>query len=64
MKERDLAELKTLKDYVMMKGELYHRMSGGILSRCLGYEEAKRKLKELHGRTYGFYGEISLCHKL
>jgi len=52
--------LKTLKDYVLMKGELYHRMPEGILSRCVEHEEGRRKLKELHGRTYEFYGTISL----
>ena len=45
LKEGDMAELKTLKDYVLMKGELYHRMPGGILSRCVEHEEVQRKLK-------------------
>ena len=40
LKEGDVAELKVLKDYVLMKGEMYHRMPGGILSRCMGHEEA------------------------
>ena len=40
LKEGDLADLKTLKDYVLMKGELHRRMLGGILSRCVGHEEA------------------------
>ena len=64
MKEGDMADLKTLKDYTLMKGELYRKMPGGILSRCVGKEEAHRKLKEVHGRTCGFCGEISLYHKL
>ena len=33
MKERDAAELKVLKDYALVRGELYHRMPGGVLSR-------------------------------
>ena len=36
LKEEDVAELKTLKDYVLMKGELYCRMPGGILSKMCG----------------------------
>ena len=59
-----MADLKTKKDYTLMKEELYSRMSGGILSRCVGQEEAQRKLKEVHSRTCGFCGEISLCDRL
>ena len=36
MKEEDAAELKALKDYALVKGELYRRMPGGVLSRCVG----------------------------
>ena len=57
-----MADLKTLKDYTLMKGELYRRMLGGI--RCVGQEEAQRKLKEMHGRTYRFCDKINLYHRL
>ena len=40
MKEEDAAELKALKDYALVRGELYHRMPGGVLSRCVGWVEA------------------------
>ena len=40
MKGDDAAELKVLKDYALVKEELYRRMPGGILSRCVGLEEA------------------------
>ena len=40
MKEEDTAGLKVLKDYALVRGELYHRMPGGVLSRCVGQEEA------------------------
>jgi len=40
MRERDMAELKALKDYALVKEELYCRMPGEILSRCVGLEEA------------------------
>ena len=36
MKEEDIVELKVLKDYALVRGELYHRMPGGVLSRCVG----------------------------
>ena len=62
--KEDVAELKTVKDYVLMKGELYRRMPRGILSRCVGHEEAQRKLEEVHNRTCGFCKEVSLYRKL
>ena len=40
VKRDGAAELKILKDYALVKEELYHRMPGGILSRCMGQEEA------------------------
>ena len=40
VKRDDAAELKILKDYALVKEELYRRMPGGILSRCVGLEEA------------------------
>ena len=36
MEEEDTAELKMLKDYALVRGELYHRMPGGVLSECVG----------------------------
>ena len=42
IKEEDMAELKVLKNYALVKGELYRRMPGGILSRCVGQEKAQR----------------------
>ena len=32
MKEEDATELKVLKDYALVRGELYRRMPGGILT--------------------------------
>lgn len=55
-----MVELKAEKDYVLMKGELYHKMTRGFLSRCVGHEEAQRKLEEVHNRICGFYKEVSL----
>ena len=64
LKEGDVAELKILKDYILMKGELYRRTPEGILFGCVGHEKAQRKLREVHGRTCRFCDEISLYHRL
>ena len=64
MKEEDAVELKALKDYALMRGELYHRMPGGVLSRCVGRVEAQRKLKDVHDKTCGSCGEVSLYRRL
>ena len=48
----------------LVREELYRRMPGGALFRCVGQEEAQRKLKEVHDNTCGSCGEASLYHKL
>ena len=53
MNEEDAAELKVLKDYALVRGELYRRMLGGVLSRCLGQEE-----------SCGSWGEVKLYRRL
>ena len=53
-----------LKDYTLVKEELYRRMLGGVLSRCVGQKEAQRKLKEIHHKTYESCEEVSLYHRL
>lgn len=40
------------------------KMLGGILSRCVGQEESRRKLKEVYDKIYRFFSEISLHRKL
>ena len=55
MKGEGAVKLKVLKDYTLVRGELYCRMPGGVLSRCMGQEEAQRKLKEAHDKTCGSY---------
>ena len=64
VKRDDTAELKILKDYALVKEELYRRMLGGILFQCVGQEEAQRKLKEIHDKTCGSCGEVSLYRRL
>ena len=36
IKGEDASELKILKDYALVKEELYRRMPSGVLSRCVG----------------------------
>ncbi|XP_030964501.1 uncharacterized protein LOC115985733 [Quercus lobata] len=36
MRGEDAAELKILKDYALVREELYRRMLGGVLFRCVG----------------------------
>ena len=64
IKEGDMTKLKVLKDYALVKRELYHKMPGGVLSRCVGQKKAQRKLKEVHDRTCGFCGEVNLYLRL
>ena len=64
MKEEDSAKLKFLKDYTLVRGELYRKMPDGVLSRCVGQGEAQRKLKEVHDKTYGSCGEVNLYRGL
>ena len=40
--------VKDLKDYTLIEGELYKRLPGGILSRCVNERERRQKLEELH----------------
>ena len=63
-REEDVVKLKVLKDYALVRGELYCRMLGGVLSRCVGQEEAQRKLKEVHDKTYKFCEKVNLYRRL
>ncbi|XP_004289598.1 PREDICTED: uncharacterized protein LOC101312495 [Fragaria vesca subsp. vesca] len=56
--------LKMLKDYSMMFEELYRRLSGGILARCIDEGEAQRRLKEIHGTICGVEHVVSLYRRL
>ena len=35
MREGDMVKLKALKDYVLVRGELYRKIPGGVLLRCV-----------------------------
>ena len=57
-------KIKELKDYTQIEGELYRRLPGGILSRCINKKVRKLKLKELHTQAYGIVEKISLCRRI
>ena len=40
IKGKDAVELKIQKDYALVREELYRKMLGRVLSRCVGQEEA------------------------
>ena len=58
------ADLREIKDYTLISGDLYRRLPGGVLVRCISIEEAKEKLSEVHEKTCGDGGAISLYRKL
>jgi len=51
LNEGTIEGLKSVKDYALVKGELYHKILGGILARCIGHREAQKKLEEVHSKT-------------
>ena len=48
----------------MMRGELYCKMLGGVFFRCVGQDKAHTKLKEVHDKTCGSCGKVSLYRRL
>ena len=56
--------IKELKDYTLIEGELYKRLLGGILSRCINEKEGKLKLEELHNQVCGVVEKISLFRRM
>ena len=56
--------IKELKDYTLIEGELYRRLLGGILSRCINEKEGKLKLEELHSQVCGVVEKISLYRRM
>ena len=56
--------LKILKDYALMAGELYKKLPGGVLARCLSLGESIKRLKEVHEKSCGPSGSVSLYRHL
>jgi ribonuclease HI len=59
-----VADLREIKDYTLISGDLYRRLPGGVLARCISLEEAKEKLLEVHEKTCGDRGAVSLYRRL
>ena len=56
--------IKELKDYTQIGGELYKKLPGGILSRCINEKEGKLNLEELHTQACGVAEKISLYRRM
>ena len=56
--------IKELKDYTQIEGELYRRLPDGILSKCINEKEGKLKLEELHTQACGIVKKISLYRRM
>ena len=56
--------IKELRDYTLIKGELYRRLPRGILSQCINEKEGKLRLEELHSQTCGVTEIISLYKRM
>ena len=56
--------IKELKDYTLLDGELYRKLPGGILSKCINEKEEKLKLEELHNQTCRVIKKVSLYRRM
>ena len=56
--------IKELRDYTLIKGELYRRLPRGILSQCINEKEGKLRLEELHSQTCRVTEKISLYKRM
>jgi hypothetical protein len=59
-----VADLKILKDYVLIAGDVYRRLPGGVLARCVSFREAVNKLTEVHEKSCEFRDSVSLFRRL
>jgi ribonuclease HI len=64
MSPKDVADLKALKDFVLISGDLYRRLPGGILARCVSLQEGTKKLQEVHEKSCELEGGVSLYRRL
>ena len=64
MSPEGVANLKVLKDFVLISGDLYCRLPGGILARCVSLQEGIRKLQEVHEKSCELEGGVSLYRRL
>uniref|UniRef100_A0A2N9HFT2 RNA-directed DNA polymerase n=1 Tax=Fagus sylvatica TaxID=28930 RepID=A0A2N9HFT2_FAGSY len=64
MSPKDVADLKALKDFILISGDLYRRLPGGILARCVSLQEGTKKLQEVHEKSCELEGGVSLYRRL
>uniref|UniRef100_A0A2N9I5K1 Uncharacterized protein n=1 Tax=Fagus sylvatica TaxID=28930 RepID=A0A2N9I5K1_FAGSY len=64
MSPEGVVDLKVLKDYVLIAGDLYRRLPGGVLARCVNLQEAAKKLIDFHERCWEFRDGVSLYRRL
>ena len=56
--------IKELKEYALIEGELYRRLLGRILSKCINEKEGKLRLEKLHTQVCGIIEKISLYKRM
>uniref|UniRef100_A0A2N9ENH5 Integrase catalytic domain-containing protein n=1 Tax=Fagus sylvatica TaxID=28930 RepID=A0A2N9ENH5_FAGSY len=61
---KGVADLKVLKDYVLIAGDLYRRLPRGVLARCVNLQEAAKKLIEVHEKCCEFRDGVNLYRRL
>ena len=59
-----VVDLREIKDYTLIFGDLYRRLLEEVLARCISIEEAKEKLLKVHEKTCGDGGAVSLYRRL
>ena len=64
MSHEGVTDLKVLKDFVRISGDLYRRLPRGILARCVSLQEGTRKLQEVHEKSYESEGGVSFYRRL
>ena len=57
-------KLRDFKDYTLVARELYRRLPGGVLARCIISKEAKKKLAEVYERTCCLKNPVPLHRRL
>uniref|UniRef100_A0A2N9ED87 RNA-directed DNA polymerase n=1 Tax=Fagus sylvatica TaxID=28930 RepID=A0A2N9ED87_FAGSY len=57
-------KVKGARRFKSGSGELYRRLPGGVLARCISLEEAKKKLAEVHERTCCLKNPVPLYRRL
>jgi hypothetical protein len=56
--------LKVLKDYTLIGDQLYIKLPGGILARCLDKKDTTKRLLDVHAKTCGHGKSINLYRRL